>query len=64
MGAGEKKSFGQFLMAVGLGEKKKPLTADQRRTMIEKANEIAERVLRMQRRRPVAKLKKKSSKSR
>jgi hypothetical protein len=45
MGAGDKKGFGQFLSALGLGEKKEEPTEEQKKAMIDKSNAIAERIL-------------------
>ena len=49
-GAGDKKTFKQFLSALGLAEKVKPLTVDQRQVMIDKSNAIADRILAMSKR--------------
>jgi hypothetical protein len=44
-GAGDKKTFAQFLNALGLGEKKEKPSPEKQREMIEKSNAIAERIL-------------------
>ena len=49
-GAGDKKTFRQFLAAVGLAEKEKPITKEQQKAMIEKSNAIADRILAMSKR--------------
>ena len=54
-GAGERKTFAQFLNSLGLGEKKVELKPEQRAAMIEKSNKIAERILQMYKKKPAAK---------
>ena len=51
-GAGERKTFAQFLNSLGLGEKKVELKPEQRAAMIEKSNKIAERILQMYKKKP------------
>jgi hypothetical protein len=55
MGAGGKKDFIPYLNILGLGEKKAELKPEQRAAMIEKANAIAEKILKMHSKKPVAK---------
>jgi hypothetical protein len=47
MGAAGKKDFEPWLGALGLTEKKEPLKPEAKAAMIEKANAIAERILKM-----------------
>lgn len=44
-GAGDKKSFNQFLNALGLGDKKEKPSPEKKAAMIAKSNAIAERIL-------------------
>ena len=48
-GAGEKKTYSEFLRSVGLGEKVEPLKPEQKKALIEKSTEIAERIMAMHR---------------
>jgi len=52
---GYKKGFSGFLNSLGLGEKKVELKPEQRAAMIDKANKIAERILKMYKKKPAAK---------
>jgi hypothetical protein len=44
-GAGDKKTFAQFLSSLGLGEKKEKPNPEKQKEMIEKSNAIADRIL-------------------
>lgn len=44
-GAGDKKTFAQFLNTLGLGEKKEKPSPEKQKAMIEKSNAIADRIL-------------------
>jgi len=44
-GAGDKKTFSQFLNALGLGDKREKTTPEKQAALIEKSNAIAERIL-------------------
>lgn len=49
MGAGEKKTYSEFLRAYGLGENVEPLKPEQKAAMIAKSTAIAERIMAMHR---------------
>jgi len=46
MGAGKKKTFGEYLKGLGLSKKEKPMTARQRKTTAANALKIAQRIAR------------------
>jgi hypothetical protein len=50
-GAGDKKSFDEFLRHYGLVEKEKPVTKEVKKAKIKKAMSIAERIMKMDRKR-------------
>jgi len=46
-GAGDKKTFNEYLQAYGLGDKKKKLTKKQKKQIASKGVRTAQRILRM-----------------
>ena len=48
-GAGEKKTFEEFIRHYGLVEKAKPISKEAKKAVLKKAKSIAERIMKMDR---------------